>query len=141
MRNIVNAILLQNGKILLARRSAHRQTYADCWSFPGGHVEFGETQEQALNRELREELGITPLDYRFITRIADPITTDKVFYHLYAVYQWEGSPAIIGDEHSELCWFTFEKAGTLKDLALDAYHEVFEILQKHLTPDVQATAQ
>jgi 8-oxo-dGTP diphosphatase len=38
MRNIVNALFLRNGKVLLARRSHHRSTYPDLWSFPGDHV-------------------------------------------------------------------------------------------------------
>ena len=45
MRNIVNALLLHEDKILLARRSQHRKAYPDRWSFPGGHVETGETIE------------------------------------------------------------------------------------------------
>lgn len=43
MRNIVNALLLREGKVLLARRSRHRKAYPDLWSFPGGHVEGDET--------------------------------------------------------------------------------------------------
>ena len=53
---VVAAIIEQNGKILIARRS-----YGDLagfWEFPGGKYEVGETGEQAIKREIREEFDI-----------------------------------------------------------------------------------
>src|SRR5436309_1462601 len=63
MTDIVNGLLLRNGTVLLARRSAGRQAYPNRWSFPGGHVEAGESLDDALIRELREEIGVTPLSF------------------------------------------------------------------------------
>lgn len=51
------AFLNLNGKVLLARRAAHKRVAPDKWHLPGGHVEFGEDPVQALKRELREEFG------------------------------------------------------------------------------------
>ncbi|WP_374832844.1 NUDIX domain-containing protein [Paenochrobactrum pullorum] len=140
-RNIVNGLLIQNNKLLLARRSSHRHAYANCWSFPGGHVENGETQEQALKRELREELGIAPQKYSFIYEIKDLNTAEKVTYYLYIIKQWEGNPAIRNDEHSELCWIPLNEANNLKELALDSYLTVFKYLDNYISPDAQADAQ
>ena len=53
--NVVAAIIEQHGKILLAQRPASGDQ-AGLWEFPGGKVETGETQPQALVRELEEEL-------------------------------------------------------------------------------------
>lgn len=126
MRNIVNALLLSEDKILLARRSHHRKAYPDLWSFPGGHVEGDETLNEALRREVSEELGIIPLAYRLISQFSDPnATTEPICYHLYAVTAWEGEPAIIDEEHSELRWFSFREANSLADLALEQYRPVF----------------
>lgn len=126
MRNIVNALLLSEDKVLLARRSAQRKAYPDLWSFPGGHVEDNETFYQALHRELSEELGIVPVAYRLTTQISDPnATTEPIYYHLYAVTDWEGEPAIIDEEHSELRWFSLLEASSLVGLALDEYRPVF----------------
>ncbi len=41
MADIVNDLLLQDGQILMTRRSPLRRTYPNIWSFPGGHVEEG----------------------------------------------------------------------------------------------------
>lgn len=57
--DVVAAIIERDGKILLAQRPAHADQ-AGLWEFAGGKVEPGETQPQALIRELREELGLTP---------------------------------------------------------------------------------
>lgn len=57
-RIVVAAFLSLNGKLLLARRAAHKRVAPDKWHLPGGHVEFGEDPDQALKRELREEFGV-----------------------------------------------------------------------------------
>ncbi|MET3923274.1 (deoxy)nucleoside triphosphate pyrophosphohydrolase [Arthrobacter sp. UYEF20] len=49
--------LADPGRLLVARRTAPPQ-FAGMWEFPGGKVESGETAEQALHRELLEELGV-----------------------------------------------------------------------------------
>ncbi|MGW3415779.1 (deoxy)nucleoside triphosphate pyrophosphohydrolase [Streptomyces sp. NPDC000888] len=54
---VVGAALLNGGRLLAARRSAPPEL-AGRWELPGGKVEPGETPEQALARELHEELGI-----------------------------------------------------------------------------------
>ncbi len=46
-----------DGRVLIARRLAGK-TYADCWEFPGGKIEPGETAERAVGREAMEELGV-----------------------------------------------------------------------------------
>ncbi|MEU3978627.1 (deoxy)nucleoside triphosphate pyrophosphohydrolase [Streptomyces sp. NPDC026672] len=54
---VVGAALLDDGRLLAARRSAPPEL-AGRWELPGGKVEPGETPEAALERELREELGV-----------------------------------------------------------------------------------
>ncbi|MGW7385690.1 (deoxy)nucleoside triphosphate pyrophosphohydrolase [Streptomyces sp. NPDC054794] len=54
---VVGAALLDDGRLLTARRSAPPEL-AGRWELPGGKVEPGERPEHALERELREELGV-----------------------------------------------------------------------------------
>ena len=53
----VGVLIDAEGRFLLTSRPAGK-VYAGFWEFPGGKVELGETVEQALRRELHEELGI-----------------------------------------------------------------------------------
>jgi len=57
MKLVTAAIIINNGKVLIAQR-AENQQLAGKWEFPGGKVEPGETPEECLKREIKEELGI-----------------------------------------------------------------------------------
>jgi 8-oxo-dGTP diphosphatase len=54
---VVGAMIEQDGKYLITQRPA-TASLPNLWEFPGGRVEPGETDEEALARELREEMGI-----------------------------------------------------------------------------------
>ncbi len=57
---VVGLPINQKGQMLLTQRQApHRKFWDNKWQLPGGEVEFGETPEQALSREMQEELGVS----------------------------------------------------------------------------------
>ncbi len=56
-RVAVKAVIIKNGKVLLMQDTGDKG-----WTFPGGGVDHGENTEQALRRELSEEIGITESD-------------------------------------------------------------------------------
>ena len=130
MVDIVNGLLLRDGQVLMARRCASRRLYPNTWSFPGGHVEEGETIEQALTRELLEEIGVTPKSSTLVMQLDGPPEHGEPpgTFHLFAVLKWKGEPANWGDEHSELRWVPISDASELPDLALASYREVFASL-------------
>jgi len=85
----VGVLIDGQGRFLLTSRPEGK-VYAGCWEFPGGKVEPGENIEQALRRELQEELGITIgqampwqvelMDYPHA----------RVRLHFCKVYAWQG---------------------------------------------------
>jgi 8-oxo-dGTP diphosphatase len=84
-------ILRGNGDVLLAQRPPGK-VYAGYWEFPGGKCEPGETPRAALDRELREELGLAVRD-------AAPWLTRRYVYphahvelHFFRVFAFDGEP-------------------------------------------------
>jgi 8-oxo-dGTP diphosphatase len=86
-----------DGSFLLAQRPPGK-VYAGYWEFPGGKVEPGEPAEQALARELREELGIeVRRAYPWITRVfAYPHATVRLRF--FRVLEWHGEPHPLEDQ-------------------------------------------
>jgi len=103
----VAIITKPNGEYLLASRP-YGKGWAGWWEFPGGKIEENETPEDALTRELQEELGITPtLMQAWIKRRYDyPATHDApaktVSLHFYFVLDWQGNPVPL--EGQTLAW-------------------------------------
>ena len=110
--------------MLLGRRAHFRAAYPNCWDFIGGKIEDGETAEQALTRELGEEIAISPTEPSYFDKISDIHANSESppTYHFFKVYDWEGGePTINNHEHSHLEWFTLEQACDLSNLALPEY--------------------
>jgi 8-oxo-dGTP diphosphatase len=106
-----------DGKILLGLRSPTKKVWPRHWDTIGGHVENGESLEEALIREVREETGVTPTRLWLIATVRErqPETYGDALHHIYAVTAWQGGePSNICDEHTELKWFSI---GEVRDLA------------------------
>ncbi len=122
---IVGAILVKDGRLLLGLRSAGRASHPDVWDMIGGHVEAGECDEQAIIRELVEEIGVAATELALIE------TVDVEDTHRLAIFRvsgWTGEPAPCNSEHSRLGWFTPEEACALTRIASLKYREVFSRL-------------
>ena len=62
------AVIVRDGRILICQRPANT-TLGGLWEFPGGKIEAGETPEECLARELKEELNIEVLVGEFCTEV------------------------------------------------------------------------
>lgn len=100
---IAVAAIVDDARVLLVHRHPDRRNYPNCWDLPGGHVELGESSEDAVRRECREELGIDvedPSPMRLTC--SDPALRKDAFL----VTRWTGTPRNMSpDEHDDLAWF------------------------------------
>ncbi len=97
----VGVILDAEGRVLLSKRAddAHQ---GGLWEFPGGKVEDGESVPAALERELREELSITPLRSSPLIEVSHDYGDKSVMLDVHMVWEFSGEPA--GVEGQPLVW-------------------------------------
>ncbi|HKA99905.1 MAG TPA: 8-oxo-dGTP diphosphatase MutT [Methyloceanibacter sp.] len=90
-------------RVLLARRPEGR-SLAGLWEFPGGKIEAGEEPEDAVIRELREELGITiaKQDLSPLTFASHAYADFHLLMPVYICRRWQGD--IAAHEGQELLW-------------------------------------
>ena len=127
----VGALFIRaDGKILLGLRAPSKRVWPNYWDTVGGHVEDGESLEEALVREAREEVGVTPTAFKLIAIVRErrPDLYGDALHHVYAVTSWQGGePANICDEHSELRWFGIDEMRELKNIADPDYVSFAEL--------------
>lgn len=113
MRECVAAFIVADGKVLLGKRAASREFYPNIWDVFGGHLEKTESRENALKRELAEELGIVPTSWKFLITVDEPHPAENGagLYHFYLITDFDGEPANLQpEEHEVVRWFEFEEA-------------------------------
>jgi 8-oxo-dGTP diphosphatase len=111
------AVIHRDGQVLVGqRRKADRHPYK--WEFPGGKVEFGETPQQALVRELREELRIEAIVGTELARYEhDYPSGSRVHLLFFCVQAFKGAPEARVFE--QICWTDLEALPALDFLEGD----------------------
>ncbi|QLG69657.1 MAG: Nudix hydrolase family protein [Candidatus Woesebacteria bacterium] len=121
------ALVFFRGKILLIKRDNKPNIpHPDMWSIPGGQVEKGESFDEALKRELQEEIGIIPKRYKLLGFLK--VKTDKVKRAIYLIKisREEFKKAKLGNEGQEMKWF---RPDEIKDL--NAVPQVRDFFRKN----------
>jgi 8-oxo-dGTP diphosphatase len=90
-----------SGRVLLARRISGRDL-AGAWEFPGGKIERHETAEEALKRELKEELGIEVLATEPLMSVPQHTGNKSIKLDVFKVTKYTGQPR--GMENQALAW-------------------------------------
>ena len=97
------ALVDVDGRVLICKRPEGKQM-GGLWEFPGGKLEAGESPEDCLIRELREELGIE-VKAACLAPFVFASHAYEAFHLLMPLYlcrRWEGRP--VAHEHSDLAW-------------------------------------
>ena len=101
----VGVICNKQGQVLISKRHADSHQ-GGLWEFPGGKVETGETAQQALSRELYEELGIRIGPVRPLMDIRHDYSDKPVHLDVWLVKEFSGRAA--AREGQPLCWVALE---------------------------------
>ncbi len=102
MLNVVGAVLIQNNKILLPKRSANLKKMPNKYEFPGGKIEESESLKEGLKRELFEELCINVNIEDIIEFPNNVLKTEKFILTIYIIKKWEGELTINHEINSEI---------------------------------------
>ena len=113
--NVVAAVIMKEGKVFATQRGYGE--FKDGWEFPGGKVEAGESPEEALRREIREELEVEVN----VVDLIDTIEYDYPAFHLsmkcYACTIAGGSPHLL--EHEAARWLSADQLDSVAWLPAD----------------------
>lgn len=112
---VVAAIIQKENKILATKRGYGE--FINMWEFPGGKIESGETKEQALVREIKEELNIEISVDKFAIDIEYQYPNFYLFMSCFMCSVKEGSIELL--EHNDGKWITKEELNTLNWLPAD----------------------
>jgi len=110
--NVVAGVIFSDdqSQVLLTLRKPE-QHQGNCWEFPGGKIEASESIEQALVRELDEELGIQVTDTAPYCQIEHEYSDKAVRLHFWQVRAFDGTPH--GRENQQLDWFALNELSGL----------------------------
>lgn len=122
MMEVVAALICADGRFLICRRPAHKARGL-LWEFVGGKVEPGESKEEALVRECREELGVTVEVGDVFMEVTHQYPDITVHLTLFSASIREGVPQKL--EHQDIRWITAAEMGEFSFCPADR-----EILEK-----------
>lgn len=129
--NVVGAVITNNsGQILVAQRPYSEVSYKSYkWEFPGGKVEENESPQEALKREIREELGSEIILKNKIGELEYNYPDFKLKMDLFICQLKEGSFPV-AMEHNQIKWISPEEMDSLDWLEAD--YKILPIIKKHL---------
>ena len=123
---VVAAIIHDNGKILATQRGYGE--FKDGWEFPGGKMQPGETPEEAIIREIKEELRVTIKPEKLLMTVEYDYPTFHLTMHCFFSVITEGTIELV--EHEAMAWLEEPQLESVSWLPADI--EVVHELQRHL---------
>lgn len=112
---VVAAVICHNGKFFATQRGYGE--FKDFWEFPGGKMEPGETREEALKREIREELDTEISVDTFLTTVEYPYPAFHLTMHCFFCSVLSGHLEL--KEHENAAWLRLEELDNVNWLPAD----------------------
>ena len=112
MHEVVVGALVHEGQVLLVHRRPNKRARPDVWDLPGGLIEAGESELDALTRELHEELGvqIATGSASHLCRLTAGPAEEPALLSAWLVRDWQGMPTNVAtEEHDDIGWFDLEE--------------------------------
>lgn len=120
---VVAAIIKKQDKIFITRRSYGE--FADMWEFPGGKIELGESREEALIREIKEELELDINNLEYLTTVEYDYPNFQLTMHCFICEICGGE--LVLNAHNDAKWVSLEELSTQKWVPADV-----EVVEKIL---------
>ena len=115
---VVAAIIFREEKVLCVQRTKHEKEYISLkWEFPGGKVEVGESREEALVREIREELSVEIEVSEFSMTVEHTYSDFHLTMHVFKCVLDHGEITL--NEHAALKWLSIDELDRLDWVAAD----------------------
>lgn len=131
---VVKGVIINEGKVLIVQRGSNDEVGRETWECVGGKVDFGEDLEQALVREIQEEVGLTVVVERILYATTFKTDPSRQVILLTYLCRSKSRAVILSEEHSNFSWVTKEQARirlTPEILQDFERHSVFELNQWH----------
>lgn len=124
----IDAVIIQNNQILLVKRGAEPEKGK--WATPGGFVDWDESVEETVIREVKEETSLTVVDIKLVGVYSSPDRHPRQVINIVYVVRVEGCEAKCGDDADEVKWFPLGKLP--ENLAFDHAQNIIDA-QKLIT--------
>lgn len=124
---VIIGVIKHNNKYLLTKRNQEGDKYHGKWQLPGGGLEFGESLEECLKREVKEETGLEIENTQLIPHIHSEVRDGwhGVLIAFLCTPKTPDQQVVLDSEASEYGWFTVEEIEKL-----DTFPDTVEFMKK-----------
>ncbi|KTD75132.1 Mutator protein MutT [Legionella waltersii] len=122
------AVLVDNQQRILITQRPLQASHGGFWEFPGGKLEPGELAEEALIREVKEEVGIDVQEYHYLGDVHHTYPDKSVQLMVFLVMAFSGNP-VCKEGQLDMKWIRFNELNP--DDFPEANHAVLTMIQKN----------
>jgi 8-oxo-dGTP diphosphatase len=112
---VVKGLILNEGKVLIVKRSNEEEIGRGTWELVGGKIDFGENLETALLREIKEEVGLSVIVERILYATTFKTGSTRQVVLLTYLCRSHANAIVLSNEHSDYLWATKEEVKLLLD--------------------------